>query len=197
MEPPRPFLQCKFQIGISVKGSGQDYPLQTDNSNFGIKSGAASVCGSHFSRSTREMGHPTFCGACLVTSGAEGRLDLVVFDVGLKACSTLVALRGAEALVFHGGAAFGTTERLALPGLALPRFTTESTKHQRQRLALQACEFPTPSAGSGQALAHRTRKDGAPSAPRFIASENLSLVAVGFAVGLPVERVLLCFVLRG
>ena len=106
MEPPRPFLQCKFQIGISVKGSGQDYPLQTDNSNFGIKSGAASVCGSHFSRSTRDMGHPTFCGACLVTSGAEGRLDLVVFDAGLKACSTLVALRGAEALVFHGGVGF-------------------------------------------------------------------------------------------
>jgi hypothetical protein len=166
MEPPRPFLQCKFQIGISVKGSGQDYPLQTDNSNFGIKSGAASVCGSHFSRSTREMGHPTFCGACLVTSGAEARY-LVVFDVGLKACSTLVALRGAEALVFHGGAAFGTTERRALPRMRLSQ-----RKHQRQRLALQVPEFPTPSAGSGQALAHRMRKDGAASAFLGMGGQN-------------------------
>jgi hypothetical protein len=51
--------------------------------------------GSHF-----------FYSACFVASGAEARLDLLVFDAGLKACSTLVALRGAEALVFHGGGGF-------------------------------------------------------------------------------------------
>jgi hypothetical protein len=56
---------CEVQINvenkINVKSSGQECPHHTGN--FNVKGTRCGRSGSHFSQSTREMGHPRLTGA--------------------------------------------------------------------------------------------------------------------------------------
>jgi hypothetical protein len=53
--------QGQSKINVNVKGSGQECPLHTCNinCNFNVKDLRCWLRGSHFSQSTREMGHPS------------------------------------------------------------------------------------------------------------------------------------------